>query len=101
MGVDSMISFRRVEQRVADDRSLVPLHHLKPGETGFIAELTGGSDDVHRLEEFGLQPGVPVEMFRSGSPCIVRVRGQKLCLRPNRRLGVLVHRPNAVAPKAE
>ncbi|GAB6166562.1 hypothetical protein JCM19992_25620 [Thermostilla marina] len=95
-----MISFRRVEQRITDDPSLVPLHHLKPGETGYIAELIGGSDDVHRLEEFGLQPGVPVEMFRSGKPCIVRVRGQKLCLRPNRRLGVLVHRPGAGSSKS-
>lgn len=40
--------------------------------------------------EFGFRGGATVEMLRSGNPCIVRLAGNKVCLRSDERLSVLV-----------
>lgn len=84
-----MISFRG-ETQDREDADLLSLHELRAGETAVIERLIGGDEDTHRLEEFGFQRGAPIQMFRPGSPCIVRLRGQKLCLRPDQRVGILV-----------
>jgi len=69
---------------------VVPLESLLPGQAARVSRITGSSDDVHRLEEFGLRGGTRLRMFRSGSPCIVRLAGGKVCLRPRDRLRILV-----------
>ena len=68
----------------------VPLQLLEPGQRARISRIVGHPDDVHRLREFGLCDGVQVEMFRRGSPCILRLAGNKICLRANELLDVLV-----------
>jgi Fe2+ transport system protein FeoA len=60
---------------------LVAVHRLRTGESGQIRQILGHPDHVHRLEEFGLRLGTVVEMFRPGNPCILRISGNKVCLR--------------------
>jgi ferrous iron transport protein A len=70
--------------------SPIPLSALEAGQTAHIRQILGPADHVHRLEEFGLRSGVRVEMFRPGSPCILRMAGSKVCVRADDRLRVLV-----------
>jgi hypothetical protein len=42
------------------------------------------------LEEFGIRCGTRIEMFRAGTPCILRIGGNKFCLRADELLDVLV-----------
>ncbi len=74
---------------------LIPLNLLATGQTGQISEVMGCPDEVHRLQEIGLRGGTQIEMVRSGSPCIIRLGGQKLCLRADELTNILV-RPGAV-----
>ncbi len=69
---------------------LLPLQLLTPGQSGCIDQLVGDVDSVHRLHEMGLRVGDPIEMLQSGSPCIVRLRGHKLCIRDGNLFQVLV-----------
>lgn len=73
---------------------LVPLRMLARGQTAAIGELVGGPEHVHRLRELGLHSGAQIEMLRPGSPCIVRIDGQRLCFRETELVGILV-RPGA------
>ena len=75
---------------------LIPLHRLARGTTAYVGQLLGRPEEVHRLEELGLRDGAEIEMVQSGSPCIIRLRGQKLCFRADELLSVLV-RPGAHA----
>ncbi len=75
---------------------LVPLSHLMTGQKAEIGQLMGRPDNVRRLAEMGLRDGTAVEMVCSGSPCIIRLDGQRICIRANELLSVLV-RPGAVA----
>ena len=68
----------------------IPLHRLVAGQSARVARILGPVDDVHRLEEFGLRGGTRIVMVRSGSPCILRVAGSKVCLRTDERLLILV-----------
>lgn len=68
----------------------IPLDQLQIGQGATIHSIAGHPDHVHRLEEFGLRGGTRIEMFRSGSPCIVRAGGNKICLRGDRRLSIQV-----------
>jgi ferrous iron transport protein A len=68
----------------------IPLRRLRPGQPACVTRIAGPTDDVHRLEEFGLRPGTKIEMFRPGSPCILRLAGSKVCLRTARRVQVFV-----------
>lgn len=52
--------------------------------------ILGHPDHVHRLEEFGLRRGIKIEMFRPGNPCIIRLAGNKVCLRDDSLLRVMV-----------
>jgi Fe2+ transport system protein FeoA len=45
---------------------------------------------VDHLREVGLRAGVEIEMVQCGSPCIVRIDGQKLCLRADELASVIV-----------
>jgi ferrous iron transport protein A len=69
---------------------LVPLACLPVGQTATIQQVLGNSHLVHRLHEMGLRGGVRVEMVQSGTPCIIRLGGQKLCLRADEITSVLV-----------
>jgi Fe2+ transport system protein FeoA len=69
---------------------LIPLHLLQRGQLAEIGELVGKPDQIHRLHELGLRSGSTVEMIQPGSPCIVRLAGQRLCFRHSETIGVLV-----------
>ena len=75
---------------------LIPLHCLNDGETARVDQVLGQTDVVHRLSELGLRSGVLIEMVRSGSPCIIRLGGHKLCFRADEITSVLVT-PGAMA----
>lgn len=75
---------------------MIPLHLLQTGEPAIVEELDGPDAAVHRLREMGLEPGAEVEMVREGSPCIVRIGAQRLCLRFDDATTILVstaHQP--------
>lgn len=74
----------------------IPLQCLDVGCTGAVTAVVGHGDLVHRLDEIGLRQGAEVQMVQSGQPCIVRVNGQRLCLRADELLRVLV-RPGVLA----
>jgi Fe2+ transport system protein FeoA len=69
---------------------LIPLTRLRPGQSAEVRGILGRADHVHRLEEFGLRKGTPVQMFRPGNPCIIRLAGARVCLRMDDSLHVLV-----------
>ena len=69
---------------------LVPLHLLDTGQVGHIGQVVGLPGQVQRLEELGLRGGAKVEVVRAGTPCIIRLSGQKLCFRADDLLNVLV-----------
>ena len=72
---------------------LIPLNLLAPGQSADVGQILGQPDQVHRLEELGLRGGAKVEMVQSGSPCIIRLAGHKLCFRSgDDMLRVLVRR---------
>ena len=74
----------------------IPLHSLDVGSCGAVIDIVGHRETIHRLEEIGLRRGAEVEMVQAGRPCIVRVDGQRLCLRADELLNVLV-RPGVIA----
>jgi Fe2+ transport system protein FeoA len=69
---------------------VMPLGCLAAGTTGEIATVTGRAEEVHRLREMGLRDGVRIEVLHRGSPCILRVNGNRLCFRDCETMGVLV-----------
>lgn len=71
---------------------LMPLNLLSPGQRASVGQVLGVPEQVQRLEELGLRDGATVEMVQAGSPCIVRLSGQKLCFRADELLRVLVRR---------
>ncbi len=75
---------------------LIPLTLLRAGQSGRVGEVLGAGSVVDRLREMGLRAGAVVEMIRSGSPCIVRLDGQKICVRADEMAGVLI-RPGALS----
>ena len=70
--------------------SAIPLAQLLPGQAARICGVHGRPDHVHRLEEFGLRGGVAIRMFQPGNPCIIHLDGNKVCLRADDYLQVLV-----------
>ena len=70
--------------------ALIPLNHLTAGQSARVGHIVGEADHVHRLEEFGLVGGTRIQMFRRGNPCIIRLAGNKVCLRADDLLDVLV-----------
>jgi ferrous iron transport protein A len=72
-----------------DAQGLVPMTLLRVGQSGKIGEVISGGM-IHRLREMGLRVGAKVQMIRAGSPCILRLDGQKICVRSDEMTGVLV-----------
>ena len=71
---------------------IIPLHLLRVGQTARVDQLLGKPEQVHRLEELGLRGGVELTMLQTGSPCIIRLAGAKLCFRECEALSILVQR---------
>ncbi len=69
---------------------LVPLHVLGVGESAVVDQVLGGPELVHRLHELGLRCGALVEVVQAGSPCILRLAGQKLAVRSDDVVRVMV-----------
>ncbi len=69
---------------------LLPLDLLAAGQSGRVHQVVGPRDEVHRLEEMGLRQGTRVEVVQPGSPCIIRLAGQRICFRPGEAGHVLV-----------
>jgi ferrous iron transport protein A len=69
---------------------VIPLSLMAPGEHAQVDHVSGQPELVHRLEELGFRGGAMIEMVQSGSPCIIRLAGQKLCFRGDELLSVLV-----------
>lgn len=76
---------------------LVPLAMLRPGQMALVGDVLGSGDLVHRLSEMGLRGGAQIQMVRQGSPCIIRIDGQKLCFRADDAAYVLVRPGVALA----
>jgi Fe2+ transport system protein FeoA len=69
---------------------LIPLSFLPAGQSAQVGEILGQPEQVHRLHELGLRGGSVIEMVQPGSPCIIRLGGQKLCFRADELMSVLV-----------
>ena len=69
---------------------LFPMHLLAPGQSADVGHVAGSPETVHRLEELGLRGGATIEMVQNGSPCIIRLAGQKLCFRAEELVHVMV-----------
>ena len=67
-----------------------PLQMLAAGQRARIDQLVGRPDEIHRLQELGMQVGKPVEVLQSGSTCIVKLDGTRLAFRDHDGFHVLV-----------
>jgi Fe2+ transport system protein FeoA len=74
---------------------LIPLNLLPPGAFARVDQVVGQPEHVHRMHELGLRDGADIEMVQSGSPCIIRLAGHKLCFRADELFSVLVRQGNA------
>ena len=81
---------------------LIPLQHLRRGQSAEVVQVLGRPEQVHRLQELGLRGGTHVQMVQPGSPCIIKLSGHSLCFRAAELLRVLVHpvRAHANVPAA-
>jgi ferrous iron transport protein A len=68
----------------------IPLRLLAVGKVATVRQVLGSADHIHRLHEMGLRDGAEIEMMQAGSPCIIRLGGQRLCVRSDALSGVLV-----------
>jgi Fe2+ transport system protein FeoA len=68
----------------------IPVSQLRRGEFAEVSHVLGTTEQVRRLEELGLRGGQCLEMLTSGSPCIIRLDGTKLCFRHDELLRILV-----------
>ena len=73
----------------------IPLGLLPAGHSAHISHIDGRADHVHRVAEFGLRGGTRIQMVRPGNPCIIRMAGNRVCLRADELFSVLV-KPAAV-----
>jgi ferrous iron transport protein A len=69
---------------------LIPLSMLAAGDTAVVQSVVGSAELVRHLAEIGLRAGALLEMVRTGSTCILRLDGAKLCVRGDELLQVLV-----------
>jgi ferrous iron transport protein A len=69
---------------------VIPLGRMSSGERATLVDVVGQPEQVRRMQELGFRCGMSLEMIRAGSPCIVRLCGQTMCIRGNEFLNVLV-----------
>ena len=70
--------------------NIVPLELMVCGEVGHVVQVDGPPDVVHRLAEMGLCEQAVVRMVQPGRPCLVAVNDQRLSLRADEDVTVLV-----------
>ena len=70
--------------------NIVPLELMACGEFGHVVQIDGPADVVHRLAEMGLREQASVRMVQPGRPCIVAVNDQRLSLRADEEVEILV-----------
>ncbi|HSG72682.1 MAG TPA: FeoA family protein [Planctomycetaceae bacterium] len=73
---------------------MIPLNLLKPGESGTIFDVAGSDSMVHRLSEMGLRVGSSVRMVKSGNPCILAIDNNRLSLRLDSSLQIMINLPS-------
>jgi len=69
---------------------ILPLEALSIGQQGRIVDFVGSDDWKHRLEEMGLREGAVVQLLRQGEPCLIGIGTQRLSLRCDPSMMVLV-----------
>lgn len=79
---------------------MLPLELLQAGEWAQVAEVLGDSQCVTRLAELGLRAGARIQMLQPGSPCLIRIEGARLGLRPECAQHILVVPAAAMTPEA-
>jgi Fe2+ transport system protein FeoA len=67
-----------------------PLQMLPIGQRGRVDQLVGRPEEIHRLQEMGLQVGKAIELLQSGQTCIVKLDGTRLAFRDYEGCRVLV-----------
>ena len=70
--------------------NIVPLELMACGEFGHVVQIDGPADVVHRLAEMGLREQASVRTVQPGRPCIVAVNDQRLSLRADEEVEILV-----------
>jgi ferrous iron transport protein A len=70
--------------------TILPLELLTVGQRGRICELSGEHEFVNRLREMGLRQDVEIRMVQPGSPCIVAMGDQRLSIRTEENVMILV-----------
>ncbi len=70
--------------------AVVPINALQHGESAYVESIWGDRDHVQRLRELGLTDGARLHMIQPGAPCIIRLGGQRLCLRADHLTTILV-----------
>lgn len=77
---------------------VIPLELLQVGEWGSVHCVDGCESLTHRLAEMGIREGVAVRMIRPGCPCLIAVDNQRLSLRIEGSVCVLVEVMDQAAP---
>jgi len=63
---------------------------LREQESGVISEMVGCEQQIHRLKELGLFEGVRITIVKCGEPCLIAIQDQRLSLRLDPSLIILV-----------
>lgn len=74
---------------------LIPLHQLKPGQTGIIMSVNEAQGETwtRRMEDLGFSAGTTVTSLRRaplGDPTIYRIRSYELSLRRREAKHIMV-----------
>ena len=69
---------------------LVPIENLNRGEWAEVESVDGDPAWTKRFAELGLRPGVRLQMIQPGCPCLFDMGGNRLCLRIEDEVQVLV-----------
>lgn len=70
--------------------NIVPLTLMAVGEAGQVVQVDGSADVVHRLAEMGLREQAHIRMVQPGCPCIIALNDQRLSLRADYDVEILV-----------
>ncbi len=68
----------------------IPLETLETGQAGRVVEVDAPDDWRHRLAELGLREGVVVRLVKGGTPCLIGIGTQRLSLRIESSVMILV-----------
>jgi ferrous iron transport protein A len=69
---------------------VVPLHCLTPGTSAEVVCVVGTCELACRLREMGLCQGARLGLVQAGTPCIVTLGNQRLCIRTTGDCQILV-----------